>query len=107
MSVLSFWLSHMYSWQLLGNRRIEDTREEYVITSCKSSGIRSPINILYRKRTATYQAVPKEETTQTGVQYDLHIVELRIPLDSKTNATGPTDVVFHLYSGFIFHAENY
>jgi len=37
----------------------------------------------------TYQAVPKEETTQTGVQYDIHIVELCIPLDSKTDATGP------------------
>ena len=55
----------------------------------------------------TYQAVPKEETTKTGVQYDLHIVELRIPLDSKTDATGPTDIVFYLYSGLIFHANNY
>ena len=55
----------------------------------------------------TYQAVPKKETTQTGVQYDLHIFELRIPLDSKTDATGPTDIVFHPYSGFIFHADNY
>jgi len=55
----------------------------------------------------TYQDVPKEETTQTGVQYDLHTAELRIPLDTKTDATGPTDMVFHLYSGFIFHAVHY
>ena len=37
----------------------------------------------------TYQAVPKEEATQTGVQYDIHIAELCIPLDSKTDAIGP------------------
>jgi hypothetical protein len=55
---------------------------------------------------ATYQAVPKEEITQTGVQYYLHIVQLRIPLDSKTDAIGLTDIIFHLYSGFIFHADN-
>jgi len=56
----------------------------------------------------TYQAVPKEENTQTGVQYDIHIAELCIPLDSKTDATEPKkDTFSSLQWVFFFHAANY
>jgi hypothetical protein len=57
----------------------------------------------------TYQAVPKEEATQTGVQYDIHIAELCIPLDSKTDAIGPKKkkTLFFISTVGFFYAANY